>query len=84
MVRCASGVFFVRPARVNMYWRVAASKRSSWTFFFSCFGWPDCFLNLFAFLPFFALQLPSRSLGCRQHEGARRGGGVEEEQARHD
>ena len=29
MVRCASGVFLVRPARVNMYWRVAASKRSS-------------------------------------------------------
>ena len=26
MVRCASGVFFVRPAKVNMYWRVAASK----------------------------------------------------------
>jgi hypothetical protein len=66
-----------------MYWRVAASKRSSWTFFFSCLGWPLVFLNLFAFFAFFGVQREGRALGCRQHEGGRRGGGGEEEQARH-
>mmetsp|Transcript_8314 Transcript_8314/g.25998 ORF Transcript_8314/g.25998 Transcript_8314/m.25998 type:complete len:221 (+) Transcript_8314:1361-2023(+) len=70
IVREPSGVFLFRPASVNMYWRVTASKRSSCAAFFSCcFGCFVDFLNLFSFLPFLACRATRRAGRVRVASG---------------